>query len=180
MPSPGRLRTYHSDRPATAAERQRRFALKRTEELCRLRQQLAQRVYHKSQRYDWPTPWDVFYEYDAEFHFTLDVCATADNTKCARYFTREQDGLAQDWGDAICWCNPPYGRETGLWLAKAYRSSLAGATVVCLVAARTSNQWWHTWVQDKAEVRFRQGRITFVGAENSAGFPSAAVIYRPS
>ena len=75
----GRPRTYHPDRPATNAEYQRRFAQKRAEELCRLRSQLASRVYHQATKTDVGTPWSVFWEYDAEFHFTLDVCATADN-----------------------------------------------------------------------------------------------------
>lgn len=40
---------------------------------------------------DWETPPEVFEPLDAEFHFTLDVCATAENAKCARYFTEEED-----------------------------------------------------------------------------------------
>ena len=66
-------------------EYQRRFAQKHAEELQRLRQKLAQKIYHESKRHDWETPWPVFREYDAEFHCTLDVCATAANTKCARF-----------------------------------------------------------------------------------------------
>jgi phage N-6-adenine-methyltransferase len=175
----GRPRTYHPARPATSAERQRAWQRQRTEELCHLRQKLATRVYHASKRHDWETPPAVFAEYDAEFHFTLDVCATAATAKCARYFTPADDGLGQDWGDDVCWMNPPYGRQMAAWMEKAYRSSLAGATVVCLVPARTGTRWWHTWVRGKAEVRERQGRITFVGAPNPAGFDSVAVLYRP-
>jgi phage N-6-adenine-methyltransferase len=175
----GRPRTYHQDRPATNAEYQRRYAQKRAEELQQLRQQLAQRVYHKSKKHDWETPWPVFREYDAEFHFTLDVCATAENTKCARFFSPEVDGLVQDWGDDICWMNPPYGDALPAWMAKAYLSSLAGATVVCLVPSRTGTNWWHDWVLGKGEIRQRKGRITFVGAPSNAGFASVAVIYRP-
>src|SRR5262249_35519701 len=101
----GRPRTYHPDRPGTNAEYQRRFAQKRAEEFQRLRQLVEQRVYHKSLRLDVETPWPVFWEYDAEFHFTLDVCAAPETAKCARYFTPAMDGLAQDWGDEICWMN---------------------------------------------------------------------------
>jgi site-specific DNA-methyltransferase (adenine-specific) len=46
----------------------------------------------------WSTPQDTFDALDKEFHFGLDVCATDDNNKCARYFTKEVDGLNQDWG----------------------------------------------------------------------------------
>jgi hypothetical protein len=99
----GRPRTYHPDRSATSAERQRVFARKRAEELQQLRQKLAEKVYHKSKKHDWETPWPVFREDDAEFHFTLDVCATAETAKCARYFTPDMDGLAQDWTSGSKW-----------------------------------------------------------------------------
>jgi phage N-6-adenine-methyltransferase len=174
-----RPRLYHPDRPATNAERQRAFAQRRKHELADLRKAVETKLYHRSQRHDWETPPAVFAEYDAEFHFTLDVCATAATAKCARFFSPEDDGLEQDWGREICWMNPPYGTQIGFWMAKAYLSSLAGATVVCLVPSRTDTLWWHAWVQGKGDVRVRKGRITFVGAPNSAGFPSVAVIYRP-
>ena len=176
----GRPRTYPPDRPSTSAECQCKMMGKRADELCELRRKLAMRVYHKSQRHDWETPPAVFAEYDAEFHFTLDVCATAETAKCARFFSPVDEGLVQDWGDDVCWMNPPYGREIAAWMEKAYRSSLAGATVVCLVPARTGTRWWQDWVLEKAEVRLRKGRITFVGAQHPAGFDSVAVIYRPS
>lgn len=66
----------------------------------------------------WATPQDFFDKLNAEFGFTLDVCANAENAKCADYFTAEQDGLAQDWR-GVCWMNPPYGREIGAWMRKA-------------------------------------------------------------
>ena len=135
----GRPLEHHPDRPATNTERSRAWRQARVEELDRLRQKLAQKIYHASKRHDWETPWPVFLEYDAEFHFTLDVCATAETAKCARYFTLEDNGLVQDWGDDVCWMNPPYGNAIGAWMEKAYLSSLAGATVVCLVPSRTGD-----------------------------------------
>ena len=38
--------------------------------------------------------------------------------------------------------NPPYGTGIGAWVRKAYESALLGATVVCLVPARTDTRWW--------------------------------------
>ena len=46
----------------------------------------------------WETPIDFFREWDEKFHFDLDVCANADNAKCATFFSPEQDGLKQNWG----------------------------------------------------------------------------------
>jgi phage N-6-adenine-methyltransferase len=176
----GRPLTYHPDRPASLAERQRRWRQQHRAKLLSLEARVAQRAYLKSQAYTWPTPWDVFDAYNDEFAFTLDVCAQPESTKCAIFFSPAQDGLAQDWGHEICWMNPPYGRVIGRWMAKAYHSSLAGATVVALVPARTGAGWWHAWVRDKAEIRYRKGRIRFVGSPHGATFDAAAVIYRPA
>lgn len=46
----------------------------------------------------WATPTETFAELDAEFHFDLDPCADIDNHKCERYFTKEINGLTQNWG----------------------------------------------------------------------------------
>jgi len=127
---------------------------------------------------EWSTPADLYELIHAEFAPVLDVCATPYNAKCAMYFTREQDGLAQEWR-GVCWMNPPYGREIGKWVKKAYWSAkMNGATVVCLLPARTDTSWWHEYViGGKAEVRFLRGRLKFGGAKNSAPFPSAVVVF---
>jgi phage N-6-adenine-methyltransferase len=135
-------------------------------------------VHFSSKSDEWATPnWLADLIRD-ELDIRTDVCATAANAKCAHYFTREADGLKQEWV-GTCWMNPPYGREIGRWVEKAYRSSQAGATVVCLLPARTDTSWWHLWVTRAEEVRFLRGRLKFGGAENSAPFPSAIVIFRP-
>ena len=125
----------------------------------------------------WETPQEFFDRLDAEFHFDLDVCALPENAKCKRYFTPTQDGLLQDW-KGVCWMNPPYGRQIGRWMKKAYESSVhGGATVVCLVPARTDTAWWHNYAM-RGEVRFIRGRLKFGGSKNSAPFPSAVVVFR--
>ena len=123
----------------------------------------------------WSTPPDFFSALDRVFHFTLDACATAENAKCARFYTREQDGLAQPWTGNV-WCNPPYGRTIGKWMRKAWESAQNGATVVCLVPARTCTRWWHDYAT-KGKILFWPGRLKFGGSKNSAPFPSAIVIY---
>ena len=125
----------------------------------------------------WYTPEDFFKKYDDKYKFELDVCATDDNAKCARYFTEEIDGLSQEW-KGICWMNPPYGRTIKQWMKKAYESSLSGATVVCLVPARTDTNWWHDYAM-KGDIEFIKGRLKFGGSKNSAPFPSAVVVFNP-
>jgi phage N-6-adenine-methyltransferase len=128
-----------------------------------------------SQTDQWSTPQDLFDKLNAEFAFNLDVCATAENAKCQRYFTAEDDGLAQEW-IGTCWMNPPYGDVIGKWVEKARLAGESGSTVVCLVPARVDTAWW--WDNCRyGEIRFLRGRLKFGGAETSAPFPSAVVIF---
>lgn len=132
---------------------------------------------YSSKSTEWGTPQTLFDALDREFHFTLDPCATLDNAKCKQFFTQTENGLLHDWSDDIVFMNPPYGREIGKWIRKAYISALAGATVVCLIPSRTDTQWWHDYCM-KGEIRFIKGRLKFEGGENSAPFPSAIVVFQ--
>ena len=126
----------------------------------------------------WATPQDLFDELNAEFGFTLDVCALPENAKCEKYYTPDIDGLKQDW-NGICWCNPPYGRQIGKWVEKAYISAkIGGVETVMLLPARTDTKWFHEFIYNKAEIRFLKGRLKFGGALNSAPFPSMIVIFK--
>lgn len=129
---------------------------------------------------EWSTPQWLYDQLNAEFHFKVDVCATPENAKHKRYFTEKDDGLKQQWHKVggACWMNPPYGRQVCTWVKKAYEESLQGATVVCLVAARTDTKWWNDYCL-KGEIRFIRGRLRFQDSKNNAPFPSAIVIFRP-
>jgi len=132
-------------------------------------------VHYSSEADDWSTPEDLFRLLDEEFRFDLDVCATAANAKCGRFFGPDCDGLVQDWM-GTCWMNPPYGDEISRWVAKAFFSSERDATVVCLVPARVDTSWWWDYCR-YGEIRFLKGRLRFSGTPNSAPFPSAVVIF---
>lgn len=126
----------------------------------------------------WETPHEFFEKLNDEFNFTIDVCALPENAKCAQYYTPEEDGLSQPW-TGVCWCNPPYGREIGKWVKRAYGQTLQGTTTVMLLPARTDTRWFHNYILGKAEVRFVRGRLKFGNSKNSAPFPSMVVIFRP-
>lgn len=139
---------------------------------------------------EWPTPQDLFDTLDSEFGFTLDPCASVENAKCPRFFTKDDDGLCQDW-PGVVFMNPPYGRQIGEWVAKAWRESLAGSTVVCLIPARTDTRYWHDYVMHAAEIRFIRQRLHFdsqrhrdrresgEATAHNAPFPSVVVIFHP-
>lgn len=80
-----------------------------------------------SVKMDWRTPRELFYDLDCEFNFGLDAAASRENAKCLNYFTPEDDGLSQSWaGYGSVFCNPPYGREIGKWVQKAYSEHVRG------------------------------------------------------
>ena len=88
-------------------------------------------VMFSSNSVEWATPQKTFDELNAEFHFTLDPCSTHENAKCAKHYTREEDGLKQDWTGETVFCNPPYGREQAKWIKKCYEHYLRGGSRLC-------------------------------------------------
>ena len=137
------------------------------------------KVHFSSQTPEWPTPQWLFDALNKEFGFTLDPCSTHANAKCAKHFTREDNGLLKSWSEEVVFMNPPYGSEIGKWMAKAHDTAMhESATVVCLVPARTDTAWWHKYAM-KHEIRLLRGRLKFGDGRNSAPFPSAIVVMRP-
>ncbi len=126
---------------------------------------------------EWSTPQGFFDSLNERFHFTLDPCATSQNAKCLSYFTKAESGLTQKWTGRV-FVNPPYGREIGKWVKKAFDESQQNAElVVCLLPARTDTSWWHDYCMT-GEIYFVRGRLKFGSAKNSAPFPSAIVCFQ--
>lgn len=134
---------------------------------------------------EWETPIKFFNE---RIYWTfgfnegdcIDVAASINNNKLPRYFTKEDNGLKQEWKSDQCWMNPPYGREIGLWIKKAYEECLIKRNtkrVVCLLPARTDTKWFHEIIYNKASITFIKGRLKFGESKNSAPFPSMIVVF---
>lgn len=134
-------------------------------------------VMFSSKTDEWATPHEFFNSLNDEFHFTVDVCATEENAKCRKYYTRQDDGLAQDWSGEVVWCNPPYGREMPNWIKKCAEHAEAGGVAVMLIPARTDTKAFHEYIYGNAEIRFVRGRLKFGNAKNTAPFPSMVVIF---
>ena len=135
-----------------------------------------------SKKMDQCTPQYLFDILNHEFNFALDAAATEKNKKCDLYFTPDNDGLNHSWnvGGAV-FCNPPYGRQIGKWVKKAFEESKSGVTIVMLIPARTDTSYFHDFIYGKAEIRFIKGRIRFTDEYGNtsapAPFPSMIVIY---
>lgn len=105
----------------------------------------------------------------------LDPCSNSKempNVPAAYHFTEDDDGLAQFWWGRV-FMNPPYGRAIGEWVEKLCAEHEQGRVVaaVTLVPARTDTQWWGR-LRDYP-VCLVEGRLTFIGNNDPAPFPSA-------
>lgn len=113
---------------------------------------------------DMATPPELFDPLNVRFGFTVDVAASAQNAKCERFYTLEQDGLQQDWSEERVWCNPPYS-SIEPWVAKA-ACGAAAIAVLLLPANRTEQRWWHRWIEPnrdgKQQTHFPWPRVEFL------------------
>ena len=128
----------------------------------------------------WRSPDDFYALLDGLYRFEVDAAADESNTKCERFWSAEDNGLAQDWTGLRIFCNPPYS-SIKQWMRKA--SERLADVAVLLVPARTDTAWFHDYVVGRASrVLFVRGRLQFGqdGQEkpNSAPFPSMVAVYR--
>ncbi len=117
-------------------------------------------------RNSWMTPNCIFEPLHQKYNFTVDACAEQWNTKLPRFWSPEQDGLAQTWEGERIWCNPPYGR--GLiqpWIDKAL-STKHSLDITFLLPSRTDSPWfqklWMAQPQVRSSVYFLPKRVHFV------------------
>jgi phage N-6-adenine-methyltransferase len=122
---------------------------------------------------DRATPPEVFGPLHDRFGFTVDAAASAHNAKCERFWTADDDGLAQPWGGERVWANPPYSYPNlPAWVAKAWqewKDSNPGLIVMLVPANRTEQQWWQEMVEPYRDmpnsdlhVEFLPGRMRFL------------------
>lgn len=99
------------------------------------------------------TPLDIWDSLRDEFDFTIDVCASDNNALLKRYYTKEQDGLSQDWDGEVVYCHPMFDMHIGRWAEKAYNSH---CTTVMLLPASTHTRYFHRYIykNPKCEIRF--------------------------
>jgi phage N-6-adenine-methyltransferase len=113
------------------------------------------------------------------FGFTVDVAAAAHNTKCERYYTRAENGLAQSWAGEMVWCNPPYS-SIAPWVAKAWTEQPHTRGIVMLLPANRPEQgWWQEMVEPYRDrpgsplrVEFLPGRMRFIKAGQTTVGPN--------
>lgn len=133
---------------------------------------------HKSDEHE--TPQWLYDKLHKIYKFTLDPCATDKTAKCALYYTKEQDGLAQFWYGHRVFVNPPYS-EIKLWVEKAiYEVHHNDCKIaVMLLPSRTGMSWFTDLVLPLySKMIFIKGRLRFENEDNSAPFDSIIVVFQ--
>ena len=129
----------------------------------------------------WGTPPEFFNKLNKTYKFTLDPCASAENHKCDKYYTLEDDGLSKSWENEVVFVNPPYSKIKD-WVKKSHDEWVLGSEIILLIPARTDTRYFHDYINDNAQVRFIKGRLKFIHPDGrnskSAPFPSILCIFR--
>lgn len=127
---------------------------------------------------EWETPQDLFDAVDQHFSFTVDVAASDENHKCERYYTKEQNGLQQDWCGEVIWCNPPYDAwSLAAFTVKAIRAIESDPTTqaVFLVPVKADQAWFHRCAC-YGSVWLISGRVRFGQARHTAPMPVCLIV----
>ena len=122
---------------------------------------------------NWMTPIDLLEKIENEFGELFDPCP--------KDFDYSFDGLEISWSrEKVCFVNPPYS-QIKFWVEKCYKESLLGSKIVLLIPARTDTRYFHSFINNKANVRFIKGRLKFIHPDGrnskSAPFPSILCLY---
>lgn len=114
---------------------------------------------------DWYTPSGLFQALVC--WFDMDTCGPKGGVPwlpANKTLSIEDNGLTSPW-EGFVWCNPPYGKETPLWLSKMKDHNNG----IALVFARTDTKWFHDYVKTASCIVFLEGRIKFVDAFGKTG-----------
>jgi site-specific DNA-methyltransferase (adenine-specific) len=131
------------------------------------------------------TPKWFFDILNKEYGFTVDVCATKQNTKVrSHYFTELNDGLLQSWSNQVVWCNPPYSRgNIERWIKKAIQETDLtdnNTKVVMLLPSTTGVKWFQDLVLPRvSKIMFVKARLKFLldGFDNNGKRDSMVLVF---
>ena len=132
---------------------------------------------HHGRTNEWLTPPRII---QALGPFDLDPCSPVSRPwdTAATHYTVNDNGLVLPWEGRV-WLNPPYGPETGKWLARLAEHGNG----IALIFARTETEMFFECVWARASaLLFIRRRLHFhypdgTRAKANAGAPSALVAY---
>lgn len=136
-----------------------------------------------SDRDDWCTPGGLLRLVRQVGPICLDPCGNPGSiVHAVREYRldRGEDGLRLPWAvGGLCFVNPPYGDAIGAFTRRMAREGAAGVEIIGLLPARVDTAWWQRDVVTADAICFWSGRLKFLGARDSAPFPSAIAYWGP-
>jgi phage N-6-adenine-methyltransferase len=149
------------------AARQRRQE-EEEEEAAERRAEAEKKRIEQEQRDSWSTPPEFLESIVRPILETIDLDAASNEAAQAvvqaeRWFSLEDDALAQEWGGNV-WLNPPYSHPlVERFALKAIEEFKSGRVkqLLVLVNSSTSSVWWHELARACAMFAFPLGRLSF-------------------
>lgn len=92
-----------------------------------------------------PAMYEPILKYFQRTEFDIDVCCTKPNIPAKKHFTKEIDGLKQDW-DGLVFCNPPWN-ESKKWVQKAVETLKTNRNLTA-VFVLSSDKMYIQYMQD--------------------------------
>lgn len=119
---------------------------------------------------DWYTPPEILRSlgFSKIYPFDLDPCSPGFDhwIPACEIFTKENDGLSQEWFGLV-FMNPPFGGRNGHvpWLKKF----IEHGNGIAIVRAYTSSGWFHDWATKAETMCFPRGKTKFIRPDGSIG-----------
>lgn len=138
-------------------------------------------IYAGGRSDEWGTPQDLWDKLNAQYAFVFDLAASAANTKCGAYFSKDTSFL-----DALpvfpfrFWLNPPFSLSREFFRKiRIMREKISETTGVAIY--KSSNTETETWQKEifpaASWIHFLAKRVNYEGCGKSAPFPSALIGY---
>ena len=129
---------------------------------------------HSSKKDTWGTPQlirDAVYAF-APMDDVHDPCP-GDTPVGAYLLNAHPDGLVKQWpANGVVYVNSPYGTALKHWVNKCAVEAAGGCEIIALVTARPDTRWFAQALNTSQSLCLISGRLTFMGAQHPAPFPS--------
>src|SRR3990167_9971706 len=113
---------------------------------------------------EFETPKDLFWFLCNKYNIypTLDVCATKENSKCVKYFTKQDNALEQSWTEDS-WMNDPHTLHEQ-FAEKAFMEWIKNnINILSIFPANCGRtKYWHKYIEPYAEYKMIEGAIRFL------------------
>ena len=116
-------------------------------------------IYAGSRNDEWRTPQELWDKLNAQYHFSVDLAASRENSKCPRFFSKEDSFLKQYNVDGVCWLNPPFSLSFEFFEHLAFcNHGLPPKAVVIYKASNTETKTWQESILPSADwIHFIRG-----------------------